>query len=145
MRVYVTGKYDLYLFGGRNAQNATNYIQYLDLKQVFEGSAGDSLTTVDRMEPMKLNRVLPFVDFPLLNGERCIMVFGGQDLIDGEYVPTEIPVKGLQLYCNDVLVAYLQNSRRRLQTDNETNKYQSFDLENCVNCNSADVAIGVPD
>ncbi len=74
MRPFVTETNQLYLFGGRNSKNATNYIQIIDLNQVFMANENCILNTYDRMELMQNNKIIPFVDFPTLKNETCIMI-----------------------------------------------------------------------
>eukprot|EP01083_Nonionella_stella_P030654 84004_1 len=139
MRPFVSDSNELYLFGGRDERNASDAIQVLDLNDVFNGTytSNDVLTTMDRMQPMQTPRVLPFVDFltihfPNVKNESCIMILGGQDYVNNEWIDIELPVTGLQLYCNNVLTLYLENQRRRLQDRFEENivEFSEFDTSN---------------
>eukprot|EP01084_Bolivina_argentea_P266069 451176_1 len=106
MTPVVTETNDLYLFGGRDGMNAQNYIQMVDLNQVFDPmNINNEFTTMERMEPMISDVVIPFIDFPMIDNKTCIMIFGGQNYVNNEWIDTESnPNNKLQLYCNDNII-----------------------------------------
>eukprot|EP01084_Bolivina_argentea_P041286 76177_1 len=113
MKPYINEANELWLFGGRDGINAKNYIQSIDLNKVYNNyeesrSAVTSVTeniltmkTLHRMEPMVSDLVLPFTDYIQLNDFTCIMIVGGQNYVDNEWINIDIPLSGLQLYCNN--------------------------------------------
>ncbi len=113
MKPYINEANELWLFGGRDGINAKNYIQSIDLNKVYNNyeesrSAVTSVTeniltmkTLHRMEPMVSDLVLPFTDYIQLNDFTCIMIVGGQNYVDNVWINIDIPLSGLQLYCNN--------------------------------------------
>eukprot|EP01083_Nonionella_stella_P168661 570088_1 len=113
MKTYVTDSDELYLIGGKDGYNAVNYIQSIRLDQVLEAALlndGTVLHTMDRMEPMLWNLVTPFVDTVRVRNKTCLMIFGGQNVVNNEWIDTQIPNPKLQLICNDNLVPRASNT-----------------------------------
>eukprot|EP01083_Nonionella_stella_P168662 570094_1 len=131
MKTYVTGSDELYLIGGRDGYNAVNYIQSIRLDQVLEAALlndGTVLHTMDRMEPMLWNLVTPFVDTVRVRNKTCLMIFGGQNVMNNEWIETQIPSPELQLICND----HLQSSATTM------NYFTAFDEEHLQSVASFD-------
>eukprot|EP01084_Bolivina_argentea_P226008 381833_1 len=127
----------LYLFGGRDHENAVPYIQAINLQQVFDGTIQNTSTLKfeERIQPLQQNRVIPFVDFIEINGETCIMAMGGQDFnsrTQNGFIPTDVPLSGLQFYCNEVLVSFFNTTKRRLQQTIQKIQFTKYDLQNRV-------------
>eukprot|EP01083_Nonionella_stella_P070410 188339_1 len=131
MKTYVTDSDELYLIGGKDGYNAVNYIQSIRLDQVLEAALlndGTVLHTMDRMEPMLWNLVTPFVDTVRVRNKTCLMIFGGQNVMNNEWIETQIPSPELQLICND----HLQSSATTM------NYFTAFDEEHLQSVASFD-------
>eukprot|EP01084_Bolivina_argentea_P226007 381829_1 len=135
----------LYLFGGRNDTKAVNYIQAINLEQIFDGSLQDTSTLKfqERMQPLVHIRVIPFADFIKIENQTCIMAIGGQDFDNNgknsSFISTDVPLTGLQFYCNEVLVAFLNSTRRRLQQKTKTIQFTDYDFQNRIQVDNFNV------
>eukprot|EP00486_Rosalina_sp_Unknown_P013762 CAMPEP_0201591974 /NCGR_PEP_ID=MMETSP0190_2-20130828/189992_1 /ASSEMBLY_ACC=CAM_ASM_000263 /TAXON_ID=37353 /ORGANISM="Rosalina sp." /LENGTH=607 /DNA_ID=CAMNT_0048050529 /DNA_START=1575 /DNA_END=3399 /DNA_ORIENTATION=+ len=116
-----------------DGSNAKNYIQYIDLNVVFQSTSADVLTTMDRFEPMRLNRISPLIDTRILKAgdiyDSCLVIFGGQDFVNNQWIDIEIPPNGLQLYCKQ-----LDSTTAASAIANA--EFTSFDLTNLQKVNS---------
>eukprot|EP01084_Bolivina_argentea_P314832 545346_1 len=137
MTLVVTDTNDLYLFGGRDGRNAVNYIQTLDLDQVLNPYNGNyRFKTIERMHPMVKNLVSPFIDFSRLNNKVCILIFGGQNYVNNQWIDVDVYWNTtLQLYCNDQIIKknYIGNTFTEFDKANLKYIYSFDDVKTKTN------------
>eukprot|EP01084_Bolivina_argentea_P298273 513985_1 len=145
MKSFITENHILYLIGGRNHENATNIIQIIDLHKVFNVSDSKNgkknskedisgLITYERMAPMSLNRVFPFVDFSYISyfNETCMVIWSGQNYINKQWIGIHSSDIELQMYCNQLLIGYLNTTRETLDGSIVNVQFTDYDEKHLV-------------
>eukprot|EP01084_Bolivina_argentea_P298270 513982_1 len=82
--------------------------------------------------PMNLHRVLPMTDFTFVVNETCMVTWSGQHYVNGKWVSVNESMTEIQMYCNKLLVGYLNTTRQTLYGTSENIQFSEYDNQNLI-------------